>query len=137
MVWVIILVEGDGQLGPTEPRQCGKGVNCVHLMLGDVTLLAGFIYLRTLEDHEASLGLRKLNIFLLDIIHWLASLHDRLLGLTLLAKGAIDIDSNGGTSLKEVIHLPTMDQTEGFECQECLRPGGTVGHGTIFSRLCF
>jgi hypothetical protein len=40
---VVFLVEGDGHLGPSKPRQSGEGVNGIHLLLGDAALPVGFI----------------------------------------------------------------------------------------------
>ena len=57
MVGVIPLIKGDGCLGPSEPCQSGKGVNSVHLLLGDAALPMGFVGLGAPEDHEASLDL--------------------------------------------------------------------------------
>jgi hypothetical protein len=54
---VVFLIEGDGHLGPSEPHRSSEGVNGVHLLLGDAMLLAGFIGLGALEDHEVALGL--------------------------------------------------------------------------------
>ena len=73
-IGVIALVERDGHLGPSEPHQDGKGVNGVHLLLGDVALSAGFVGLGALEDHEASLGLQELIVFLLGICCWVIGL---------------------------------------------------------------
>jgi hypothetical protein len=62
MIRAIPLVEGDGHLGPSEPRRGGKGVNGVHLLLGDVVLPVGFISLGALEDHEVAIGLGELGV---------------------------------------------------------------------------
>jgi hypothetical protein len=63
-IGMILLVKGDGRLGPLEPCWGGVGVDGVHLLLGDAALLAGFIRLGAPEDHEAMIGLRELIIFL-------------------------------------------------------------------------
>jgi hypothetical protein len=70
-------------------------VNSVHLHLGDVALLAGLVRLGALEDHEAPLGLRELDILLQGAICQFASLWGRLLGLALLAEGAMDVALDG------------------------------------------
>ena len=71
---VILLVKDDGCLGPSEPCQGCEGVNGVHLLLVDVALLVGFIRLGALEDHEATLGLGELVVFLLGTVRWVAGL---------------------------------------------------------------
>ena len=40
VIGMILLVEGDGRLGPSEPRQGGRGVEGIHLLLGDAALVA-------------------------------------------------------------------------------------------------
>jgi hypothetical protein len=40
---MILLVKGDGRLGPPEPLRGSKGVYGLHLLLCDVVLLAGFV----------------------------------------------------------------------------------------------
>ena len=62
MIGVILLVQGDVCLGPSEPRWGSKGVNGVHLLLNDAVLLAGFIHLGALEDHEPAIGLGELSV---------------------------------------------------------------------------
>ena len=99
MVGVVFLVEGDGHLGPLKLCRCGEGVDTVHLLLYDVALPAGFIGLGAPKDHEAALGLRKLIIFLLGAIRWVVGLRGRLLGLALLAEGAIDVALHDGAVL--------------------------------------
>jgi len=64
VIGVIFLVKGDGRLGPSEPHQGGEGVNSVHLLLGDVALLAGLIRLGAPEDHEAAISLGELSVIL-------------------------------------------------------------------------
>jgi len=64
-VGVVFPVEGDGCMGPSEPRWCGEGVGDVHLLLSDVALLARFIGLGVPEDQEATPGLWELIVFLL------------------------------------------------------------------------
>ena len=63
-IGVIPLVEGDGCLGPSEPCWSAKGVNGVHIPLGDVALPAGFIRLGAPKDHEAAIGLKQLSVIL-------------------------------------------------------------------------
>jgi hypothetical protein len=65
---MILLVEGDGRLGPLEPCQGGVGVDGVHLLLSDAALLVGFIRLGAPEDHEATIGLGELIVFLLGTV---------------------------------------------------------------------
>jgi hypothetical protein len=50
-VRVVLLVKGDGHLGPPEPRRGSEGVDGVHLPLGDAALLVGFICLGAPKDH--------------------------------------------------------------------------------------
>jgi hypothetical protein len=66
----VVLVEGDGHLGPSEPHQSSKVMNGIHLLLGDVMLPMGFIGLGAPKDHEAMLSLRKLGVFPQDAFHW-------------------------------------------------------------------
>jgi hypothetical protein len=61
---MILLVKGDGCLGPSEPRRGDKGVDDVHFLLGDAALSVGFICLGAPEDHVATISLRKLNLVL-------------------------------------------------------------------------
>jgi len=103
---VIFLVEDDGHLGPSEPCQGGEGVNSVHLPLGDATLLAGLIRLGASKDHEAVLGLGELIVFFLGTIRRVASLQGRLLGLALLAEGAMNVALHGSIVLEEILHFP-------------------------------
>jgi hypothetical protein len=74
VIRVIFLVEGNGHLGPSELRRGGEGVNGVHLLVGDVALLVGFISLGAPEDHEAALGLGELIVFLLGTVRRVTSL---------------------------------------------------------------
>jgi hypothetical protein len=67
-VRVVLLVKGDGRLGPPEPHRGSEGVDGVHLPLGDAALPAGFIRLGAPKDHEAALGLGELVVFLLGTI---------------------------------------------------------------------
>jgi hypothetical protein len=67
-IGMILLVKGDGRLGPLEPCRGGVGVDGVHLLLSDAALLAGFIRLGALEDHEATIGLGELIVFLLGTV---------------------------------------------------------------------
>jgi hypothetical protein len=56
-VRVVSLVKGDGRLGSLEPCQGGEGVNGIHLLFGDTTLLAGFVRLgppKIMRHHLAS-----------------------------------------------------------------------------------
>jgi hypothetical protein len=114
-VGVVFLVEGDGRLGPLEPRRSGKGVDGVHLLRSDVVLPVGFVCLGALEDHEAVLGLWELVIFLLCAYRWVTDLQGRLLGLALLAEGAMDVALYGGAVLEEVLCLPPMESAGGLE----------------------
>jgi hypothetical protein len=59
----VFLVEHDGRLGPSEPCRSNEGVDGIHLLLGDVVLIVGFIGLGAPEDHEAALGLWELIVF--------------------------------------------------------------------------
>jgi hypothetical protein len=139
MIGVIPLVEGDGYLRPSEPHWSGKGVNDIHLLLGDVAQPTGFVCLGAPEDHEVAIDLGELGVVLWSGVRWLASLWGWLLGLALLAVGATDVAPNDGAVLEEVLHLPSMERAEGFECLPevfgaCiapvgLRPGDVVGHG--------
>ena len=78
----------------------------IHILIGDVALLVGFICLGALEDHEATLGLEKLVVFLLGTVRWLAGLRSRLLGLSLLAEGATNVDLHGGVVFEKMLRLP-------------------------------
>ena len=102
---MISFVEGDGHLGPSEPCQGGEGVNGIHLLLP-----VGLVRLGPPEDHEAALGLEQLIVFLLDAIHWVTSLQDKLLGLALLAEGAMDVALHGSTVLEKMLRLPPMER---------------------------
>jgi hypothetical protein len=64
-IGVVLLVEGDGRLGPSDPRQSDEGVNDIYLLLGNAVLPAGFVGLGALEDHEVALGPGELGVFLL------------------------------------------------------------------------
>jgi hypothetical protein len=44
------------------------GVDGVHFLLSDAALLAGFIRLGAPEDHEATIGLGELIVFLLGTV---------------------------------------------------------------------
>ena len=61
---MILLIKGDGRLGPSELCQRGEGVNGIHLLLGDAALPAGFLCLGVPEDHEAMISLKKISIVL-------------------------------------------------------------------------
>jgi hypothetical protein len=108
-VRVVLLVKGDSHLGTLEAHWGGKGVDNVHLLLSDVVLLAGFIRLGAPKDHEAMVSLRKLSVIFWGSIHRLASLGGRLLGLALLAEGAMDVASNCGTVFEEVFAYPSCN----------------------------
>jgi hypothetical protein len=86
VIGVILLVEGDGHLGPSELGQGGEGVDNIHLLLDDAVLPAGLVRLGALQDHEAAIDLRELAVFLLGIVCRVAILQGRLLGLALLAE---------------------------------------------------
>ena len=68
MIGMLFFVEGDGCLGPLEPRWGDEGVDGVHLLLGDATLPERLIRLGAPEDHEAALGLGELVVFLLGTV---------------------------------------------------------------------
>jgi len=87
-------------------HQGGKGVNSVHLLLGDVALLARLVRLGAPEDHEVALGLRELGVFLLGVVRQVAGPRGKLLGLDLLAEGAVDVAPHGSAILEEVLCLP-------------------------------
>ena len=101
-VGVIFLVKGDGRLGPLEPHRGSKGVDSVHLLLGDVALPVGLICLGASEDHEAALGLGEPIVFLLGTVRQVAGLQGRLLGLALLVEGTTDVALYSSAVLKEV-----------------------------------
>jgi hypothetical protein len=65
---MVILIEGDGCLQTSEPRQGGNGLDSVHLLLGDAVLIMGLVDLGALEDHEPLLGLRELGVLPLSAI---------------------------------------------------------------------
>ena len=109
VIRVIPLVKGDGCREPLEPHWSGKGVDDVHLLLSDAVLQTGFVCLGALEDHEAMISLRKLSVIHQGSVHRLAGLRGRLLGLTLLVEGAMDVAPDGGTILEEVLCLPPME----------------------------
>jgi hypothetical protein len=68
MIGVILLVEGDGHLGPLELGQGSEGVDSIHLLLDDAVLLARLIRLGAPKDREAAIGLRELGVFLLGVV---------------------------------------------------------------------
>jgi hypothetical protein len=113
-VRVIFLVEGGGRLEPLEPRWGSEGVGGVHL-LGDAGLPAGLIHLGAPKDHEATLGLRALVVFLLGAVRWVIGLQGRLLGLALLAEGATDVALCGSIVLEEVPSLPPCGTSRGTQ----------------------
>ena len=113
---VVFSVEGDGCLGPLKPCQGGKGVDSVHLLLGDATLPMGLVRLGAPKDHEAVLGLGELIVFLLGAVHRVAGLQGSLLGLALLAEGATDVALHGSAVLEEMLRLPPMEGVGGLEC---------------------
>jgi hypothetical protein len=90
-------------------------VDGVHLLLDDVVLPVGFILLGAPEDYEVALGLVELIVFLLGTVCWVASLQGRLLGLALLAEGAMDVALHGITILEEMLCLPPMEWAGGLE----------------------
>jgi hypothetical protein len=134
---MVFLGEGDGCLGPSEPRPGGEGVGGVHLLLGDAALPAGFIRLGAFKDHEAALGLGEHIVFLLGAIRRVTGLQGRLLGLALLAEGAMDVAFHGGAVLEKILRLPPVEWAGGLErllkvfwacsAPAGLRSGGTVG----------
>jgi hypothetical protein len=62
------------------------------------------------------LGLGELIVLLLGIVHQVVSLRGRLLGLALLAKGAMDVALHGSTVFEKMHRLPPMEQVGGLEC---------------------
>ena len=64
MIGVILLVEGDGRLGPSEPHRGDEGVNDIYILLGDAALPARFVHLGALEDLGAMISLKKCGIVL-------------------------------------------------------------------------
>jgi hypothetical protein len=136
---MVFIVEGDGHLGPPEPHQGGEGLDSVHLLLGDAALPMGFICLGAPEDHEAALSLGELVVFLQGTACLVASLRGRLLGLALLAKGAMDVALHGCVVLEKMLRLPPMEQAGGLKrllevFRSCsspvgLRSGDVVSHG--------
>lgn len=104
------LVKGDGCLGPLEPHRGYKSVNCIRHLLGDVALLVGLIHLGAPKDHQAPLSLGELGLLLLGTVYRFASLWGRLLGLTLLAEGAIDVAPNGAAIVEEVLPSPPWNR---------------------------
>jgi len=109
MVRVVSLVEGDGHLAPPELCWGGEGANGVHLQLSDVALQVGLVRLGAPKDLEAPFSLGELGVLLLGAICQFASLRDRLLGLALLAKGAMDVDTHGSIKLQEVLCLTPVE----------------------------
>jgi hypothetical protein len=80
-------------------------VDDVHLLLNEAALTSGHVRLGAPENHEAVLGHTKLGV-LLGTVCWFAGLRSQLLGLALLAKGAMDVAPVGSTVLEEVLRLP-------------------------------
>jgi hypothetical protein len=81
-------------------------VDGVHLLLGDAALPARFIRLGAPEDHEATLSLGELIVFLLGTVRRVTGLRGRLLGLALLAEGATDVALHGSVVLEKMLCLP-------------------------------
>ena len=90
-------------------------MNDIHLLLGDAALPVGPICLGALKDHKAVLGLGELIVFFLGVACQVTSLRGRLLGLALLAKGAMDIAFHGGIVLVEMLRLPLVEGIGGLE----------------------
>jgi hypothetical protein len=109
MIGVVILVKGDGHLGPSEPRRGDEGVNDIHLLFGDTMLSARFVGMGAPEDHEAVLGLKELSVFLLGTSRWVTNLQGKLMGLALLVEGATDVALHGSVVLEEVLCLPSWN----------------------------
>ena len=111
----------------------------VHLLLDDLALLVGFIRLGAPKDHGAALGHGELLIFFFGTVHQVASLWGRLLGLALLAEGAMDVALHGSIVLEKMFWLPPMERVGGLEhlfkvfwaCSVPmgLRSSDAVGHG--------
>jgi hypothetical protein len=104
-------------------------VDGVHFLLDDAALLAGFICLGAPKDHVATTSLRKLGVILWGGVCRLISLVGRLLGLALLAEGAMDVSRNGGTIFEEVLRLSLMERAGGLErllkvLRACAMPQG-------------
>ena len=64
---IVFLVEGDGRLGPSEPRWSSEGVISIHLLFSDAVLPVGFVGVVAPKDHDAALGLGELSAFLLGV----------------------------------------------------------------------
>jgi hypothetical protein len=98
----------------------------------------GFIRLGAPEDHEAALDLRELVVFLLGTVRWVDGLRGRLLGLALLAKGAMDVALHGCTVLEKMLRMPPVEWAGGLKCllevflarsaSTGLRSGNAVSH---------
>ena len=129
VIGMVFLVEGDGRLGPLEPYRGGEGVDDIHLLLDDAALSMGFIRLGAPKDHEATLGLRELVVFLLGTVHQVAGLRGRLLGLALLAEGATDVALHGSTILEEMLRLPLREMGRGTRAPSQSVPGMQCAHG--------
>jgi hypothetical protein len=112
---VVLLVKGDGHLGPLEPRRGGEGVDGIHLPLGDAALPVGFICLGAPKDHKVALDLGELVVFPLGAVYQVIDLQDRLLGRALLAKGAKDVALHGSTVLEKMLCLPPVERARGLE----------------------
>jgi hypothetical protein len=75
-------------------------------LLGDAALSTGFVCLGAPEDHEATINLQKLGVILWGGVRRLASLGGRLLGLALLAEGAMDVAPDGGAVFEVLLLSP-------------------------------
>jgi hypothetical protein len=85
-------------------------VDGAHLLLSDTALPTGFIHLGAPKDHEVVLGLGELVVLLLGIVRQVVSLQGRLLGLALLAKGAMDVALHGSTFFEKMHRLPPWNR---------------------------
>ena len=84
-------------------------MNGVHLLFGDAALLVVFIGVGAPKDHDAVLDLEELGVFHLGASRRVIGLQGRLLGLALLAEGAMDVALHGGVVLEEVLCLSPME----------------------------
>jgi hypothetical protein len=83
-------------------------VDDLHLLFDDAALPVGLVRQGAPEDHEIAIDLGELSVVLRAGVHWFTSLRGWLLGLTMLAKGVVDVAPDGGAILEEVIRLPSV-----------------------------
>ena len=104
-------------------------MNSIHLLFGDEALPTGLIGVGAPKDHEAVLGLWELVVFLLGVVHWVATLLGKLLGLALLGEGATNVALHGGAVLEKMLRLSPWnghgDSSAFSKCFGCTaRPQG-------------